>query len=391
MSYFLLPKNNHVNIHIQFLSQPKQTFLNTRILQYYKEAENEINQIIHKDKDKDKLVDTSDCQKLLQTITPYYDSIYQTINNSDNFSVSPLKDKSLLFYHLIEINYLFDLFSLCETNHLSILSVTPNFNNVNYYFDMMTDIDMNDSITCISTLNIDSCNVINSHKYDFIFFEEPIMEDNVDKYKITLTNLCVHENNYVNTIIQILYLIFYHLSNGGTCLIKITNIFEQSFIELMYVCSSLFEKVYIVKPSASNSCTFEKYILCKNLMIHRVNKISKSELDIIQQLFIGISNTLANTLPKSNVLSVVNDGVPCYFMNKIYDFNSMMVQNQLESMEQIIYLLKVKNKEDKFDILKKNNIHKSMMWCEKYKIPCNNKLMEKTNMFLHDLHRIEAK
>jgi hypothetical protein len=47
----------------------------------------------------------------------------------------------------------------------------------------------------------------------------------------------------------------------------------------------------------------------------------------------------------------------------------------------VINILKNKNKEDKIETLKKMNIQKSVLWCEKYKIPCN-KFFEKTNIFL---------
>lgn len=395
MTYFLLPKNNNVNIHIQFVAQSIEPFLNKQILHYYKEADNEINQIIYTYNLSEKV----DCQKLLQTIN-LYDSIYPNINlNQPISSVCESQNKSILFYQFIEINYLFDLFTLCETNHLSILSVTPNFKNVNYYLEMMTDIDINDSIHSISSFNMDSYQVIKNQKYDFIFLEEVFAEEN--ESKINLNHLGIHENNCSKQMIQMLYLVLHHLSNGGSCLMKITEMFEQSLIELMYVCSSLFEKVYLVKPSTSNSSTLEKYIFCKHLIVHRINKINENEVALIQQIFMEtISNESreqngkpclnsgSNTLPK--VLSMVKDGIPCYFLNKIYDFNSIMIQNQLEAIEQIIHLLKMKNKEDKYDILKKNNIHKSIMWCEKYKIPCN-KVMEKTNMFLHDVHTIETK
>jgi hypothetical protein len=47
----------------------------------------------------------------------------------------------------------------------------------------------------------------------------------------------------------------------------------------------------------------------------------------------------------------------------------------------VINILKNKNKEDKIETLKKMHIQKSVLWCEKYKIPCN-KFSEKTNIFL---------
>jgi hypothetical protein len=64
-------------------------------------------------------------------------------------------------------------------------------------------------------------------------------------------------------------------------------------------------------------------------------------------------------------------------------------------MEQLIIFLKTKIKGDKVETFKKNNIQKSIMWCEKFKIPYN-KFTDKTNMFLpfvknnnYDIQEIE--
>ena len=61
--------------------------------------------------------------------------------------------------------------------------------------------------------------------------------------------------------------------------------------------------------------------------------------------------------------------------------NIIIGQQQLEALNQIICVLKNKNKEEKIETIKKNNILKSVIWCEKFKIPCN-KFSEKINIFL---------
>jgi hypothetical protein len=61
--------------------------------------------------------------------------------------------------------------------------------------------------------------------------------------------------------------------------------------------------------------------------------------------------------------------------------NIIIGQQQLESLDMIINIIKNKNKEDKIETIKKTSIQKSVSWCEKYKIPCN-KFSEKTNIFL---------
>ena len=68
-------------------------------------------------------------------------------------------------------------------------------------------------------------------------------------------------------------------------------------------------------------------------------------------------------------------------MTKLDDINMTIGQQQIESLDLIINLLKNKNKEEKIELIKKNSIQKSVAWCEKHKIPCN-KFSEKTNIFL---------
>ena len=82
-----------------------------------------------------------------------------------------------------------------------------------------------------------------------------------------------------------------------------------------------------------------------------------------------------------NINSIILDILPCFFINKIDDINIIFGQQQLETIDQMINILKNKNKDEKLDFLKKNNIQKSIIWCEKYKLP-HNKIQEKPNIFL---------
>jgi hypothetical protein len=54
---------------------------------------------------------------------------------------------------------------------------------------------------------------------------------------------------------------------------------------------------------------------------------------------------------------------------------------QLEQYDQLINLFKNKNRDDRIESLKKNNIQKCIQWCEKHKIPYN-KFVDKLNIFL---------
>jgi hypothetical protein len=82
-----------------------------------------------------------------------------------------------------------------------------------------------------------------------------------------------------------------------------------------------------------------------------------------------------------NIQSIIDQEIPYHFINKIDDINIINGQQQLESIIQIINILKNKNKEEKFEYIKKTNIQKSVNWCEKFKIPCN-KFSDRINIFL---------
>jgi hypothetical protein len=82
-----------------------------------------------------------------------------------------------------------------------------------------------------------------------------------------------------------------------------------------------------------------------------------------------------------HITEILNTTIPCYFKNKIDELNVIIGQYQLDAMDLTISLFKNKNKNDKIETIKKNNIIKAVAWCEKYKIPYN-KFTEKTNVFL---------
>ena len=124
--------------------------------------------------------------------------------------------------------------------------------------------------------------------------------------------------------------------------------------------------------------TFEKYIVCKNFIFNENKK------DIYKKYYFKLANFISNYSQNNtnlNISSIINCEIPLYFINKINDINIIIGQQQLESIDQIINILNNKNKEEKIENIRKINIQKSIMWCEKFKIPYN-KFSEKVNIFL---------
>ena len=135
----------------------------------------------------------------------------------------------------------------------------------------------------------------------------------------------------------------------------------------------MFDKIFIIKPLTSNILNGERYIVCKcfNMRYLEENYIKLEK---------NIENILLSNI-KINIHSLISNEIPYFFLNKIEESNAMIGQQQLETYSQLINLYNNKNKEDKINILKRNNIQKCIQWCIKKQIPYNN-FTDKVNIFL---------
>lgn len=157
---------------------------------------------------------------------------------------------------------------------------------------------------------------------------------------------------------------------GGHFILKIFDIFTQGTLDLLYLLSVSYEKIYIVKPFTSRTANSEKYIYCKNFKLENFE-----ELYPRFKLFFSELNT------ENCVNRFLNIKLPYLFINKIEDINAIIGQQQLENILLTLGLLD-NNKTDKLDSIKKNNIQKSIQWCIKYKLPYN-RSVQNYNMFLN--------
>jgi hypothetical protein len=198
-------------------------------------------------------------------------------------------------------------------------------------------------------------NVSNNINFDFLFYE-------------------TDSSNYFITFIQVLIVILRNQKFNGTSVIKIGNIFHKPVIDILYFLTSLYEKVYICKPNTNNIVSFDRFIVCKNF-VHNEQSNNYLKINYLKLII------FLKKLEGKNISSILDFDIPYYFKNKIDDLNVIIGQQQLDTLDQIISIYRNKNKYEKIELIKKNNIQKSVSWCEKYKIPCN-KFTEKINIFL---------
>lgn len=355
MSYYILPKtNNNIYISPYYDNRQHIPYISHTLSNYYNDTINELKSIFSYN-----VVDSYFAlDEFIKIINPY-EYIYSIVPGS-KFSVSKLKPKSNLFYELLEIITTLNVLDLKQTS-LQTLHITPNYEDIIQCIELMRE-NHNDTKICLNEINDFKNIVANSNikdiDFDFIFFEA---------YNSSI-------NIYIINLIKTIMIIFKRMISGGTCIIKIDCIFHKPVIDMLYLLTSCFEKVYIIKPNTSNITTFEKYIVCKNFIIneHKM-KLYKNNYNVLNNCLINLEN--------NNILSLICSNTPCHFINKLNDINTIIGQQQLESLHQIINILKSRNKDEKIELIKKTNIQKSVNWCEKFKLPCN-KFTEKTNIFL---------
>jgi hypothetical protein len=349
MSYYILPKNiNIINVNPKYSDTICIPYITFSLFSYYSQIKKQIIEMFINDYD---LSDNS-FDEAIRIINPY-EFIFSKVPGS-KFSVSKLKPKTNVFYDLLEIFNNLNIFdSLKDNREIQTIHISPNFDDSLECFDIYRE-GYNDIHHFYEDIDINN-NDLDEIKADFIFYE---------------TNL----ENYFYSCIQSIIMVLRNQKHRGNCIIKIGHAFHKPIVDILYFLTSLYDKVYICKPSTNNITSFDRYIVCKNFQLNEIDDMYLKNNYSRLMLFL-------KKVENKNINYIFDFDLPYYFKNKIDDLNIIIGQQQLEALDQIIVIYKNKNKDDKIENIKKNNIQKSVSWCEKYKIPCN-KFTEKINIFL---------
>ena len=160
---------------------------------------------------------------------------------------------------------------------------------------------------------------------------------------------------------QIAYAIIMQKRNG-VFILKIFDCFMQHTIDLLYILSSFYDKVYIIKPNTSRYANSEKYIVCKNFIF---NNNSQYYYQLFLNPFINMIN---NNKP---IIRFMTIDVSLYFTSKIQEYNAIFGQQQLENIYHTFSIINNKSKFEKYNTNIKNNIIKCIHWCNKFNIETN--------------------
>jgi 23S rRNA U2552 (ribose-2'-O)-methylase RlmE/FtsJ len=387
MSYFLFPSINYIINPQQLVVQTQQEFEPKTVI-----SRSLRNYVFALKLNIDNISFEWDIYK---KYTNPYEYIH-TIVPGTKTSISKLNPISRSFYKLIEIYNILYLFHELPQNlksfHLAegpggfIEAMTFLRNNLNDTYYGMTLIDSDTSVPGwrksedLLTLNkniilekgIDGTgNLFNwnnlMHCYNlYVSSMDFITGDGGIDYSIDFNR---QETSSVKLIIsQIAYAIAMQ-KKGGTFVLKIFDVFTQITMDILYLLSNLYTTIHMIKPFTSRYANSERYVVCKDFRL-------QDPAPFLQK-FKDIFNVINSDKIISRILAI---DIPYIFLNKLEECNIVFGQQQIENISNTLSLIK-ETKKDKIDSLRKHNIQKCIIWCQKNKIPYN-KTSQSLNIFL---------
>jgi len=390
MSYFLLPQVSRtitINDIELLLNEDNQDtkLLSKSLCNYLDDLKKQINAY-------------SGTWDIYKKYTNVYEYIHSIIPQSRQ-SISKLKPLSRAFYKIIEICSLLHLYDdgtdQIESFHLAegpggfieaIHYMRNNKNDTYYGMTLIDDTDMNipswkkSKPFLLKQNNIkleygtdNTGNLFNKDNLWYCYYKYNNKFDLItgDGGFDFSTNFNKQEHLSMRLIFCQICFALALQKKGGTFILKIFDIFTQATIDIIYILSSLYKKVYITKPCTSRTANSEKYIVCKSFKLDNTFEL----LTIFSNLYKIINTDV-------EILRFLNIDIPHLFINKIEDINAIIGQQQIENIISTLYLID-NNKHDIIENIKKNNIQKCIQWCTKYKI-AHNKSVQQTNVFLYN-------
>jgi len=172
---------------------------------------------------------------------------------------------------------------------------------------------------------------------------------------------------------QIAYAIVMQKKNG-TFILKIFDCFMQHTLDLLSILSSFYDKVYITKPQTSRYGNSEKYLVCKFF--------NGTNCEVVYPYLYNAFEKMLNN--DKLLIRFLKNPINLLFSTKIEEYNAIFGQNQIENIHYTLSLIDSDKKDEKINVLIKNNVKKSTDWCIKYGVLYNS-INISTN-FVNDEH-----
>jgi len=397
MSYYQLPRIYHTinpsNIKLKFSSKENEAFINKSLSSYLNMVKQEIQYYI---------MAWDDVKKF----TNPYEYIHTNMPHTKS-AISKIKPMSRSFFKMIELCNIFRLFNNFSSNPMRSFHLAEGpggFIEALAYLRKNT-MDKYYGMTLIDGHN----NKVPGWKKAEVFLQKNTnvyIEKGADGtgnlYKPENLKLCMEKYQNSMDIItadggfdfsiafdkqenMAFRLIFSQIMFAltmqkykGHFILKVFDIFLRPSLELIYLLSCFYERVYIIKPNTSRAANSEKYIVCKYFKYEDTTEIS-------QKLF-AVSQVLDKLDWKTyNIESIINIPIQYYYVNQLTEYNAIFGQQQIENIIKTMTLIERNNFHRDYIVQGKNsNVQKCIQWCIKNNIPYNKNICPR-NIFLGNI------
>lgn len=163
---------------------------------------------------------------------------------------------------------------------------------------------------------------------------------------------------------QILYALAMQ-KTGGCFIIKFFDTFTKISLDMLYILSTYYRSVNIIKPNTSRMANSEKYIVCENYI--------NTDYSVVEKFINGYEFFIDKA---NNINRLINIDLPYYFVNKIEDYNAILGQQQIENINTTIN--KIINRDTTDDNSKELisiNVTKCINWCNRHDIPVSSQFI----------------
>ena len=175
-----------------------------------------------------------------------------------------------------------------------------------------------------------------------------ITDSFIDKYT---------QHNYSKRDIWLLYFAYclFLQKQGGSLIMNIDETCTQLSVDVLYILSSLYERVYIIKPNSSEPHDTEKIIVCKQFKNVQVPfffmNYCLETLNVIQNKPFGYT-----------VSRLLNITEPLYFTSRLEECNAIMGQLFLDTYMTIRYVYVNRNRQERLTLLARKNTQRLTYW-----------------------------
>jgi len=338
MSYYILPKkSDKLILKNKILNniESNDPFISNSIYYYIQTLENEITLLN---------MNEEEINDLKTQINPYGCLSKQNFLNIN-------KSYTDVFFNYVEILKITNCVDIYIKQEIILYCLNPEINDAFMFYNKSNNI----SYIVEKTLSTELIDVL-CFEIDYTDFHTYIF-----KFFSTLCKIILHQ------------------SSNGNCIIKIGDIIYKPIIDIIYIFTGLYEKVYILKPNSSNVYNNDRFLVCKNFRLDNFER--KNYHTYFNNIYLNMIINKKELI--TNNFSIISNEIPYYLLNKIEDSNIGIGNQRIEYLDVLISLLNKKYNSEKVANINKNNIQKCILWCEKYKLNYN-KINEKTNIFINE-------